>query len=78
MAVLDADAYLQDRLNPQLAWLSKASRANKRTFLRLRILEVLLGTASRSSAPSPPAGAGAPWRSPWPGVASPCPVPCWP
>lgn len=44
MAVLDADAYLQDRLNQQLAWLSKASRANKRTFLRLRILEVLLGT----------------------------------
>ena len=44
MAVLDADAYLQDRLNQQLAWLSKASRSNKRTFLRLRILEVLLGT----------------------------------
>ena len=44
MAVLDADAYLLDRLNQQLAWLSKASRSNKRTFLRLRILEVLLGT----------------------------------
>ena len=44
MTVLDADAYLQDRLNHQLAWLSKASRANKRTFLHLRILEVLLGT----------------------------------
>lgn len=43
MTVLDADAYLQDRLNQQLAWLSKASRANKRNFLHLRILEVLLG-----------------------------------
>jgi hypothetical protein len=44
MAMLDAEAYLQERLDQQLAWLSKASRANKRTFLRLRILEVLLGT----------------------------------
>ena len=44
MAVLDAGAYVQDRLNQQLTWLSKASRSNKRTFLRLRILEVLLGT----------------------------------
>lgn len=42
--MLDADAYLQDRLDQQLTWLSKASRANKRTFLQLRILEVLLGT----------------------------------
>lgn len=44
MAMLDAEAYLQDRVDQQLAWLSQASRANKRTFLRLRILEVLLGT----------------------------------
>jgi len=44
MAVLDADAYRQDRLNPQPAWLSKARRANKFTLLRLRVLEVLLGT----------------------------------
>ena len=44
MSVLDSDAYLQQRLDQQLAFLSKASRANKRTFLRLRILEVLLGT----------------------------------
>lgn len=44
MPMLDADAYLHDRLDQQLAFISKASRANKRTFLRLRILEVLLGT----------------------------------
>jgi Protein of unknown function (DUF4231) len=44
MTLFDADAYLKDRLNQQLTWLSTASRANKRTFLRLRILEILLGT----------------------------------
>lgn len=44
MTMLDSDAYLQDRLNQQLTWLSKASRNNKRNFLQLRILEVLLGT----------------------------------
>ena len=44
MTMLDSEAYLQDRLNQQLTWLSKASRNNKRNFLQLRILEVLLGT----------------------------------
>ncbi len=43
MTMLDSDAYLHDRLNQQLSWLSKASRGNKRNFLQLRILEVLLG-----------------------------------
>ncbi len=44
MAPLDCDTYLQERLNQQLSWLSQVSRANKRAFLRLRLLEVLLGT----------------------------------
>lgn len=41
---LDAEAYLAERLNQQLAWLSQASRSNKRAFLRLRLLEILLGS----------------------------------
>ena len=44
MAMLDSDAYLKERIDDQLKWLSKASRNNKDKFLRLRILEVILGT----------------------------------
>jgi hypothetical protein len=42
---IDAETYLNTRLDEQLNWLSKASRISKRWFLRLRILEILLGTA---------------------------------
>jgi hypothetical protein len=78
MAVLDADAYVQDRLNQQLTWLSKASRSNKRTILRLRILKVLLGTGITIFSPFVTRWGWGPWRSPLREVASPCPVPCWP
>lgn len=44
MAMLDSDAYLKERIDDQLRWLSKASRNNKDKFLRLRILEVILAT----------------------------------
>ena len=44
MAMLDSDAYLKERIDNQLKWLSKASRDNKKNFLLLRILEVILGT----------------------------------
>jgi len=44
MAAINAETYLKDRLEEQLSWLSRASRANKRAFLRLRVLEILLGT----------------------------------
>jgi Protein of unknown function (DUF4231) len=44
MTTINSETYLQDRLDQQLTWLSNASRANKRAFLRLRILEILLGT----------------------------------
>ena len=32
MAMLDSDAYLKERIDNQLKWLSKASRDNKKTF----------------------------------------------
>jgi Protein of unknown function (DUF4231) len=45
MPALDRDAYLSGRVDEQLNWLSRASRSNKRVFLSLRILEILLGTS---------------------------------
>ncbi|MFM2158639.1 MAG: hypothetical protein RLZZ124_1113 [Cyanobacteriota bacterium] len=45
MSALDPEAYLQQRFNEQLSWLSKASRSNKQAFLRLRLLEILLGSS---------------------------------
>lgn len=45
MAGLDRDQYLSTRVEDQLTWLNKASKANKNGFLGLRILEILLGTS---------------------------------
>ncbi len=45
MPALDRDTYLSGRVEDQLKWLSRASKANKRGFLRLRIFEILLGTS---------------------------------
>ena len=43
--MLFRSAYLQERLEDQLTWLSKVSRGNKRAFLRLRLLQILLGAS---------------------------------
>jgi hypothetical protein len=45
MPPLDQDKYLSSRVDEQLAWYSRTSRANKRGFLRLRIFEIALGTS---------------------------------
>lgn len=45
MPVLDRETYLNSRVDDQLSWLSRASRANKRVFLSLRIVEIVLGTS---------------------------------
>lgn len=45
MPVLDRDTYVTSRIDDQLSWLSRASRANKRVFVSLRIFEIVLGTS---------------------------------
>lgn len=45
MPPLDQDKYLSSRVDKQLEWYSRTSRANKRGFLRLRIFEIALGTS---------------------------------
>ncbi|MDM7953934.1 MAG: DUF4231 domain-containing protein [Cyanobium sp. CZS 25K] len=45
MPALDRDAYLSSRVDDQLSWLSRASKANKRVFLSLQIFEILLGNS---------------------------------
>jgi hypothetical protein len=45
MPPLDQDTYLSSRVDDQLAWYSRTSRANKRRFLSLRIFEIALGTS---------------------------------
>ena len=40
---MDSETYLSERLEPQLAWLSKASRSNKSAYLRYRLLGIMLG-----------------------------------
>lgn len=45
MPAMDRDTYLSSRVDDQLSWLSRASKASKRGFLRLRIFEILLGTS---------------------------------
>jgi hypothetical protein len=45
MPVLDRDTYLTSRVDDQLRWLSHASKVNKRTFLSLRLFEIVLGTS---------------------------------
>jgi len=45
MPSLDQDKYLSSRVDEQLDWYSRTSRANKRGFLRLRIFEIALGTS---------------------------------
>lgn len=44
MPVLDQDTYLSSRVDEQLGWLERASKANKQGFMRLRIFEIVLGT----------------------------------
>lgn len=60
MASINSETYLQDRLDQQLTWLSQASRTNKHAFLRLRILEILLGTSITIFSPF---SSGLPWGS---------------
>lgn len=48
---MDADVYLSQRLEPQLAWLGKASRANKAAYLRYRLLGIGLGALITILAP---------------------------
>ncbi|MEN9542321.1 MAG: hypothetical protein RLZZ459_2412 [Cyanobacteriota bacterium] len=45
MALLDQDTYLTERVEGQLQWLGRASKTNKQGFLRLRMVEIVLGTA---------------------------------
>lgn len=45
MAPLDQDTYLAERVEGQLQWLGRASKTNKQGFLRLRMVEIVLGTA---------------------------------
>jgi hypothetical protein len=45
MTTMDQESYLSKRVDDQLSWLSKTSKASKRGFMRLRIFEILLGTA---------------------------------
>lgn len=45
MALLDQDTYVAERVEGQLKWLSRASKVNKQAFLRLRMVEILLGTS---------------------------------
>jgi hypothetical protein len=45
MPPLDQDEYLTSRVDGQLDWYSRTSKANKRGFLRLRIFEIALGTS---------------------------------
>lgn len=43
MPHLDEEAYLRERVNPQLVWLSRASARNKLSFVRSRLISILLG-----------------------------------
>jgi len=43
MPHLDEEAYLRERVNPQLDWSSRASRRNKGGFVRSRLISILLG-----------------------------------
>ena len=40
---MDAETYLAQRFEPQLAWLAKASRTNKSAYLRYRLFGIGLG-----------------------------------
>lgn len=40
---MDSETYLSERLEPQLDWLARASRANKGAYLRYRMLGIVLG-----------------------------------
>jgi len=40
---MDADTYLKERVEGQLAWLETKSQANKNAFMRYRILGIFLG-----------------------------------
>lgn len=40
---MDAETYLKERVEAQLAWLGARSRANKNSFLSHRLLGILLG-----------------------------------
>jgi hypothetical protein len=41
---MDADTYLKERVEGQLAWLETKSQANKTAFMRYRLLGIFLGT----------------------------------
>lgn len=51
MTSLNPEAYLEQRVDDQLRWLSQSSKRNKRTFMSLAIFEVVLGTAITVAAP---------------------------
>jgi hypothetical protein len=40
---MDADTYLSQRVDDQLAWLGTNSRTNKAAFMRLRVVSIVLG-----------------------------------
>jgi hypothetical protein len=44
MPYITPEAYLSERIDEQLDWLNKASKRNKNQFVRLRILEIVLGS----------------------------------
>ena len=45
MAELDRNAYLEQRVDKQLRWLSQESSCNKKIFMGLTIFGIVLGTA---------------------------------
>lgn len=58
---IDADTYLNKRVDGQLAWLGQKSQANKRAFLRHRLISILLGALITIL--SPYAGQGGRWQA---------------
>lgn len=61
MPHLDEEAYLHERVNPQLDWLSQASTRNKRRFVRSRLSSIVLGALI--TVLSPYAGRSGPLQS---------------
>lgn len=51
LASLDRDAYIEQRVDDQLRWLGQSSRRSKKVFVRLSIVEILLGTAITIGSP---------------------------
>lgn len=57
---MDANTYLQQRVEEQLTWLTQASRRSKTAFLRYRLLGIVLGALIAIL--SPYAGQPGPWK----------------